>query len=425
MIPYIENFYSPEEADALFEYIRVLPYVRPSNARNKTSRLRRLSFPGYSPPLSHRNSPNHEAGYDVRGIIEDAPEEYKELSARFTAYAASVQLPTPINYLSTIGYLSDDRMNFHQHHEDQKREDQTVYLLSLGAMHPISIRSGYTVPGVGRKHPKFTPDRKDDYVIYPAHGSLYVLPDSFNRPGSGDEHQHAVLESTDSSFDGLRISVNCKHIPPGLSPEEMKRACSRPAGRSQSQDGNTLMNPKICPACNMDMSFDVHHLWTHHGVKSLKALTRKTGTSSPASPRVCWGSREDFPDAVYTGRRNWRGKFHYEESPFANNSDDGHGNHRTGEAFREYALEQVYGGATMLMHLKEARGKDLLCPWCRPGEKNCHALVWLELANQPQPEFDKMCADATVHFTALAEKQRAERMNGPVCDSHQDDAPTP
>jgi len=411
VIPYIENFYTKEEADALFAFIKTLPSVRPVNARNKSSHLRRLSYPGYSPPLSHRH---HEAGYDVRGIVEDAPDEYKELAARLSTYAGK-----PVNYLSTIGYLMDDHMNFHQHAEDQKREDQTVYLLSLGATHPVAIRSGVTV---GKK---FIPDGEDYFVLRPKHGSLYVLPDSFNRPGSGNEHQHAVLDGYDDSYGGLRISINCKHIPAGLPPEEMKRACSRPAGRSQSQDGNTLMNPKICPACNMDMSFDVHHLWTHHGVKSLKALTRKTGTSSPASPRVCWGSREDFPDAVYTGRRNWRGKFHYEESPFANNSDDGHGNHRTGEAFREYALEQVYGGATMLMHLKEARGKDLLCPWCRPGEKNCHALVWLELANQPQPEFDKMCADATVHFTALAEKQRAERMNGPVCDSHQDDAPTP
>jgi len=347
MIPYIEHFYSPEEADALFEYIRVLPYVRPSNARNKTSRLRRLSFPGYSPPLSHRNSPNHEAGYDVRGIIEDAPEEYKELSARFTAYAASVQLPTPINYLSTIGYLSDDRMNFHQHHEDQKREDQTVYLLSLGAMHPISIRSGYTVPGVGRKHPKFTPDRKDDYVIYPAHGSLYVLPDSFNRPGSGDEHQHAVLESTDSSFDGLRISVNCKHIPPGLSPEEMKRACSRPAGRSQSQDSNLLMNPK----------------------------TRKTGTSSPSSPRVCWGSSADFPDAAYVGRKNTRGKFNYKESTFGNF------NAEPNRSFHDYALVRM-SNPDFAAEAETMRGKDLLCPWCKPGEPDCHALVWLKIFNE-------------------------------------------
>jgi hypothetical protein len=342
MIPYIEHFYSPEEADALFEYIRVLPYVRPSNARNKTSRLRRLSFPGYSPPLSHRNSPNHEAGYDVRGIIEDAPEEYKELSARFTAYAASVQLPTPINYLSTIGYLSDDRMNFHQHHEDQKREDQTVYLLSLGAMHPISIRSGYTVPGVGRKHPKFTPDRKDDYVIYPAHGSLYVLPDSFNRPGSGDEHQHAVLESTDSSFDGLRISVNCKHIPPGLSPEEMKRACSRPAGRSQSQDAGLLMNPS-------------------------------------SGPQVRFGTKADFPDAVYVGKANSRGKFTYPSTPFGNLLKL---NRSTSPlTYEDYAREMMLHPVPAAF-AEAARGKDLLCPWCKAGDPECHALQLLKIFNE-------------------------------------------
>jgi hypothetical protein len=345
MITYIENFYSPEEADALFNFIRELPFVRPRNMRNSTSRLRRLSFPGYSPPLSHR-SVNHKAGYDVRGIVEDAPQEYKTLAARFSEYAASVQLPTPINYLSTIGYLVDDYMNFHQHAEDQKREDQTVYLLSLGAVHPISIRSGYTGPKPnGKRGTTFIPDGKDDYIIYPKHGSLYVLPDSFNRPGSGDEHQHAVLDGNDDSYGGLRISINCKHVPPGLSPEEMRRACSRPAGRSQSQDSNLLMN----------------------------SVKGKTGVSSSSSPRVCWGSREDFPDAVYVGRKNTRGKFRYEESQWGNF------NAEANRPFREYAEMRMRDPVFAAETYAALRGKDLLCPWCKPGDPDCHALVWLEL----------------------------------------------
>jgi len=361
MIPYIEDVYSPEEATAYFDFIRVLPSVRPHNARNKTSFLRRLSFPGYSPPLTHRHD-NHKAGYDVRGIVENAPAEYKMCAARITEYAASVSLPTPINYLSTIGYLSDDCMNFHQHHEDQKRGDQTVYVLSLGATHPVAIRSGVTMPGIGRKPPKFMPDGKDDYILYPTHGSLYVLPDSFNRPGSGDEHQHAVLEGTDYSFRGLRISINCKHVPPGLSPEEMKRACSRPAGRSQSQDSGLLMN-------------------------SVKK--KKTRTSSPSSPRVCWGSMADFPDAIYTGKRNNRGKFKYPETPFGNFKKL---NTKTIPTFREYALDRMRN-AEFRAKVEAVRGKDLLCPWCRPGEKDCHTLVWLELANQLDAEYpsERMC----------------------------------
>jgi hypothetical protein len=38
------------------------------------------------------------------------------------------------------------------------------------------------------------------------------------------------------------------------------------------------------------------------------------------------------------------------------------------EAFRAETYEKL-------------RGKDLLCPWCDPGEPDCHAKIWLELAN--------------------------------------------
>jgi hypothetical protein len=137
MIPYEENFYSQADADELFEFIKGQPFVRPDSKRNKTSRLRRLSFPGYSPPLPGMK---HQAGYDVSGSIDQAPELYKRLADAITAYQVSQGLPTPCNYLSTIGYLPDDHMNFHQHREDKKREDQTVYVLSLGAVHPVAIR---------------------------------------------------------------------------------------------------------------------------------------------------------------------------------------------------------------------------------------------------------------------------------------------
>jgi hypothetical protein len=327
MIPYIENFYSPEEADALFAFIKTLPSVRPVNARNKSSHLRRLSYPGYSPPLSHRHV-NHQAGYDTRGIIEDAPDEYKMCAAHLSTYAGK-----PVNYLSTIGYLMNDHMNFHQHAEDQKREDQTVYVLSLGAMHPVAIRSGATV---GKK---FIPDGENYFVLHPTHGSLYVLPDSFNRPGSGNEHQHAVLEGYDDSYGGLRISINCKHIPPGLSPEEMKKACSRPAGRSQSQDAGLLM---------------------HSG------------------PQVRWGNKEQFPDAVYVGKANSRGKFKYESSPYGNVVKL---NTMTTPTFDEYARELMLNPA-FKAEAETMRGKDLLCPWCKPGEPDCHALVWLNIFNE-------------------------------------------
>jgi hypothetical protein len=212
---YVPDFYARSEADALFEFVRSLPFVRPKNKRNHKSLLRRLSFPGYSPPLTGVHTASR---YGAPELIDTAPQLYKDLSARLTAYAGK-----NINYMSTIGYLPDDHMNFHQHREDRAREDQTVYVLSLGAVHPVAIRSGQTV---GKK---FVPDGRQE-IFYPAHGSLYVLPSDFNVSGSGNEHEHAVLEGDEYSHQELRVSINCKHIPAGLSPEEMKKACSRAAG---------------------------------------------------------------------------------------------------------------------------------------------------------------------------------------------------
>ena len=225
---YIEDFYTRSEADALLEFIKTLPSVRPKNKRNDKSFLRRLSFPGYSPSLDDSRT---AARYHISGPVLNAPQLYQELSSRLTAFAGK-----DVSYLSTIGYLPDDHMNFHQHAEDMKREDQTVYVLSLGAVHPIAIRYGATV---GKK---FVPNGRQE-IFYPAHGSLYVLPSAFNTPGSELEAQHAVLEGNDYSHNGLRVSINCKHIPPGLSPEEMKKACSRPAGRSNSQSGSLEVGP--------------------------------------------------------------------------------------------------------------------------------------------------------------------------------------
>jgi hypothetical protein len=194
MIPYIENFYAKQEADEFFEFIKTQPFVRPPNPRNKTYRLRRLSFPGYSPPIVGRNHASFKrpSNYDVSRTIQDAPELYKEFAAKLSDFAGK-----EINYLSTMGYLTDDHMGFHQHEEDKKREDQTVWVLSLGAVHPVAIR------------PKGCKDKSQWEIIHPAHGSLYILPSEYNLT-----HEHAVLEGANYSYSGLRIAINTKHIPP-------------------------------------------------------------------------------------------------------------------------------------------------------------------------------------------------------------------
>jgi hypothetical protein len=195
MIPYIEDFYTKQEADELFEFIKTQPFVRPPNPQNKTYRLKRLSFPGYSPPIPPTRAARKfkpPSNYDVSRTVAEAPELYKKFAKRLSEYAGR-----EINYLSTMGYLTDDHMGFHQHEEDKKREDQTVWVLSLGAVHPVAIR------------PEGCKDKSQWEIIHPAHGSLYVLPSSYNLT-----HEHAVLEGDDYSFGGLRIAINTKHIPP-------------------------------------------------------------------------------------------------------------------------------------------------------------------------------------------------------------------
>jgi DNA adenine methylase len=316
MIPYEENFYSQADADELFEFIKGQPFVRPDNKRNKTSRLRRLSFPGYSPPLPGMK---HQAGYDVAGSMDQAPELYKRLADAITAYQLSQGLANPCTCLSTIGYLPDDHMNFHQHREDKKREDQTVYVISLGAVHPVAIR------------PLGCEDKSQWEIIYPKHGSLYVLPSSYNLT-----HEHAVLEGNDYSYGGLRIGINCKHIPAGLSPHEMLKACSRPAGAPQDK------KPK--PGA-----------WVHPTL-GLKVWCCREGYESPS-------------DAVLVDRTTQFGNHHRWNLKDA--SERGGWETEARDKARTVEFRPL---------LESLRGKDLLC-WCKPSEPFCHARIWLELAN--------------------------------------------
>jgi hypothetical protein len=281
MIPYEPEFYSKAEADALFDFCKTMLHERKKNPRN-SALYRRVSYPGYSVYNEFRRA----GGYDSEPF-ENAPPQYIELADRLTTYAGK-----PVNYLSTIGYENElDHIGWHQHKEDWNREEQTVWVLSLGDERLVGIR---------KKDDK----NKDNWeCFYPAHGSLYVLPSSFN-----STHEHAVLD--DPYRRGLRIGINCKHIPV------------------------------------------------------------KTG------PQVRRGTAAEYPDAVYVGKENHRGKFPYLGTPWGNFQ-------RLSPLakFREYADGKMHDPAFAAMTYEKLRGKDLLCPWCKDGEPNCHALAWLEIAN--------------------------------------------
>lgn len=322
MIPYIEDFYSQQDADELFEFIKAQPFVRPPNPRNKTYRLKRLSFPGYSPPVVGRQTSfKRPSNYDVSRPVEKAPELYKKFAKKLSAYAGK-----EINYMSTIGYLPDDHMDFHQHEEDKKREDQTVWVLSLGAVHPVAIR------------PKGVKDKSQWEIIHPKHGSLYVLPSGHNLT-----HEHAVLYGNDSSYGGLRLAINTKHIPTGLSPDEMRKACRRPAGA-----------PITIPEA-----------------KPRKEVVIYRDEDTGLAIYRCRKNDKCPRGSVYVGRAaaGWTA------SPFGNHSkEDGF------DDFAEYARVKMSDGK-FRKQLDKLRGKNLLC-WCKPGD-DCHAITWLKLANAP------------------------------------------
>ena len=266
MIPYIPDFYTQQEADELFEFIKAQPFVRPPNPRNKTYRLKRLSFPGYSPPIvgRHQASFKRPSNYDVSRTIEDAPELYKRFAAKLSAFAGM-----KINYLSTMGYLTDDHMDFHQHEEDKKREDQTVWVLSLGAVHPVAVR------------PKGVKDKSQWEIIHPAHGSLYILPSEYNRT-----HEHAVLEGNDYSYGGLRLAINTKHIPP-ISPVAQFSMEAQKANAGNPKRPPKKPSPVSCRQSEGGILMPSSGAWGNSGV---------------GSPTECWTFKtsESPRDAVHS-----------------------------------------------------------------------------------------------------------------------------
>jgi hypothetical protein len=91
----------------------------------------------------------------------------------------------------------------------------------------------------------------------------------------------------------------------------------------------------------------------------------------------CHAGKKYPADAVYVGRevRDRRtGKVLWPATPFGNYQK------LQGDAFRAYAADKMKN-PDFRKQVESLRGQHLLC-WCRPHEaKNCHARVWLELAN--------------------------------------------
>lgn len=288
---YLEHFLPQAAADALLGFSLTLPSTR--KVILPWGNLSRFISLG---TYSEFPSEYIEKAYGDNKPLSTAPDELKSLAAALTKFAGK-----PVNYLSLPTYLNEKSgMNFHQHVEDFEQPDQTVYCISLGAVRTIAIR------------PLGCTDKKKYEYLRPAHGSLYILPSSYNRT-----HEHAVLD--DKSPCGVRVCINGKHQEP-----------------------------------------------------------------PPSGPQVRFGSQAEYPDAVYVGRRNVRGKIKYPDTPFGNYLAKKLGRDTTAAEFRAYAVEKREN-ETFRAAVEELRGQDLLCPWCKPSEPNCHAKVWLELANAVKP----------------------------------------
>ncbi len=295
------------EADELFESLMALPGTREKNKRNNNSYLRRVTYPGWTTELGHRPAAQYKtASYDT------APDFIKTLADKLTAYAGK-----EIRYLSVIGYENEkDHMNWHQHKEDKRPvhcEDMTVWVVSLGEVRTVGIRP------VGSK------DKSKYEYLRPKHGSLYILPSGYN-----NTHEHAVLD--DEFPCGLRISINCKHIPPQTPPPSV----GKPA-KKKSRDKGSLSKP---------VNGNGPHIYCQRAGYSYPAGAVNVDRKTP------FGNHNRHDLSTESGRADWAAEV-------------------AGKMKSPEFRAQV----------EALRGKDLLC-WCEPREaERCHARAWLELAN--------------------------------------------
>jgi hypothetical protein len=298
---YIEKFLNRADADRLLDFSLGLHPVRAvilpwGNLARFVSLGSYTEFP----------SPHHIKRYGDGVRLSTAPKEVKQIAAVLTEFAK-----TPVNYISFNAYLNErDGMNFHQHNEDRDNPDQSVWVVSLGAARAVRFR------------PVGCLDKSKYETIYPAHGSLYILPSLYNTT-----HEHEVPSSKTPC--GVRVGINCKHIEP----------------------------PFVLSADDSPKVYDCH-----------------AGCKYPA-------------DAVYVGCKTvMYGKvlregtiFGNAENPFDYTSHRRSPIAKTEAEFRAYALDKMKD-PTFAAQVEALRAKDLLC-WCKPGSPNCHARIWLELAN--------------------------------------------
>jgi uncharacterized Zn-finger protein len=303
---YIEKFLTRVEADHLELFSLNLP-----PKRNPTAWGHPASFVGLG---SWGEFPTIDRYGDCKlgPALDTAPTEVTQLAAMLSAFAGK-----PINILSFLAYMNErDYMGFHQHREDHIRLDQSVWVVSLGAVRAVTLR------------PIGCTDRRKYETIYPAHGSLYILPSMYNTT-----HEHEVSRSKTPCR--IRVGINCKSIPaPPL---------DSPFVLSAETTG-----PRIYD-CHAGCKYPADAVYV-----GCRVMSRNDGSVI----------REG---TVYGNDHN---PMVGHKSPIAENAGD----------FRKYAKQKMQDPEFRKQAIAELRNRDLLC-WCKPDNPNCHAKVWLELVN--------------------------------------------
>jgi len=427
------DFWSEAEADDLFDFAKGLPRVREdSKYQGKINGKKRIIGLG-----SYSISPNTRGLRDgvvnpTSKDIASAPQIVHNVADKLTQLNGG----KPINYLSFIAYENQgDHIDWHQHNEDRCR-DATVYIISLGEVRTFGLRrvcekhrvcdkcsenchsSRKTLcksckekrsqqrgcsTGCKLKHVHYKPcadcETKPSQwkSIQPEHGSVIVLPDSYNR-----SHEHAILgkqdKGGDKGYKQLRISINTKNIRPEdlLYVERENRSTmahsedgllpSRYGGANALAGNLTYGEDGLIPLFKESIRFPIFS----DGAPPKASISNITKTGRYGKPRVWCCRAGSIPagpvDAVYVGCLTER----FPGTVYGNDYEPFKGHKKwiadNEKDFRKYAKGRMKDTAFRAQAIKDLRGRHLLC-WCvQDGPKRqkfCHARVWLELVNKP------------------------------------------
>jgi alkylated DNA repair dioxygenase AlkB len=225
-----------------------------------------------------------------------------------------------INYLSCIGYNGGDDHMAFHQHKEDRAKKDETVWV---------VSLGF--PRLVSLRPHGSEDKSAWSHFRAAHGSLYVLPHEYNTT-----HDHAILDEDRPC--GLRISINCKH----LDPEYVKAVLAEIAAKKKRD-------------------------------KSRKEVA--IYSNGQQSIYRCGKNCDYPPDAVYVGRKYGDRP----DTPFRNYKVNG--GYPKGDAWKAEVARRMQS-PEFRTQVESLRGKNLLC-WCSPGD-DCHAKVWLELANAPR-----------------------------------------